>query len=725
MNWLVPDVTIILATILTIFLIFLKVGNSLQVKDTFFRLWALAWLLSICHYLGQLASAVWGPKAAAGELINLVCLAYSAIALVLAAECLRGQSLRRMIPYAAGAAVLFTAWGAVTAFGAPPPHLVGYELALGAVFLIAAVSHWQYQRRNYSVGAVILAYTFFFWAGCFFVIPALASTGLAVHYIQYAYQLSNLPKAIAAISMLIFLLERERANTQRQRDFSENLIENAADGIFILDLDANITKVNRRFANICGRPAEDLIGKPVSTIGPPSEAGTFNEGIAAVFENGVISYMSKAEKACGCTRDILVTCNPIADRSRVVGVMGLVKDITDRVDLEKKVLQAEKMASVGLLVSGVAHEMNNPLTSVLGFTELALADPAITDVMSRRLNVVIAEARRTRNIVQKLLQSVRQQDIERTPVRLNQVITDTITLKEYDFSADKIEIETDLSPDLPLVLADAAELQQVLINLMQNAQQALVESKGGGTITIRTAYERGFVIVDCIDDGPGVASPDRAFDLFYSTKGPGTGTGLGLSICYQTVKSLGGEIWLTNRAVGAKFSFKIPATDIKLAPAVAPQVQPAEVRSKGAVLIIDDEPTILQLSREILASRGFSVDTASNGHEAIKKLTDNRYDVVVSDFRMPGNLSGADIYKWVCENRPELDSNLIFVTGDAISQDAREFFETTRCTVIFKPFTPSELIEAVNTVASSVGAKVASGIEDRADRRSEAGRRPA
>jgi PAS domain S-box-containing protein len=698
MDWLIPDITIILATLCIIFLIFLRVGTYLKVRETFFSLWILAWLLSIFHYVGQMAQANAGRTPMWGGLVNVTFLAYSAIVFIGAAESLRGRKLRQMIPIGAGAAILFTVWGWAAHYSVAP-KITSYlpiNVGLGILFGLAGVSHWRHMRKHYTIGASLLAYSFMCWALIFFVFAILKGTGVMASYIQYMYQFSNLPKPVAAISMLIFLLEAERASAARQRDFSDNVIDHAPDGLFILDLDSNITRANRRFLEICGRPAHELMGKPLCTVAPPSEAPVWNEKLSQVFEGGTVSCGSRIERDPGDVRDVIITSNPIRNEEKTVGAMGIVRDVTEWSQLEHKLRQAEKMASIGLLVSGVAHELNNPLTSVLGFTELALADPAISETMSSRLTMVLSEAKRTRNMIQKLLKAVRHQESDRIPVRIDQVVRDTVALREYDFALNNIAIALDLCPGLPCVLADPSDIQQVLINLLQNAFDAIIESGCGRQVKVRTYFENGSVAVDVVDDGPGISEPAKVFDMFYTTKPTGKGTGLGLSICYQIIKGCGGEISVTNLSPGARFTFKVPPTGLKLTVPVSPE-RAVPVDAKGRVLIVDDEPSILELARLILVTMGgLTIEVASSGAEAIEKLSRSSFDAVVTDYRMPGKIDGSDLYDWICDHQPGLERRVIFMTGDAVNVETHRFLQTSESPVLFKPFQAEELLSVVN-----------------------------
>jgi two-component system NtrC family sensor kinase len=701
MNWILPDISIILATLAIIFVIFLGVGKHLEVKEQFFRLWVAAWALSIVHYIGQFTAQKYDSNS--GEFVDALFLGLSGIIFVVAAESIRGRALRTLAKYCVGAAIILAVWAMADVWGLAPALTNGfrYGYALAALFGLAGLSHWTHNRKEFTIGGAILAYTFFFWSACFIFLTVMGGSTLVAGYQPYFYQFSNLPKPIAAIGMLIYLLEVEKVNEQRQRDFTESLIENAPDGIFILDLEYNLTRVNKRFATMCAKPADELIGKPLAAFIDVPDGSLMSKGALSGEVSGIAEhYQSRIEISGRVPMDVLVTSKPIFNSGRVIGAMGIVKDITDRLRLEQQLRQSEKMASIGLMVSGVAHELNNPLTSVIGFTELALRDSALSPVSSSRLKIVLSEARRTRNIVQKLLSAVRQQKSQRSAVQINQLVADTTALREHDFEINNIEIDTQLDPEMPLVLVDASDIQQVLINLMQNAFDALSETGAGGQLQIRTSHRNGQAIVEVSDDGPGAVEPSKIFDPFYTTKEVGKGTGLGLSICYQIIQSHGGEISAQNQEKGVKFTIKLPAATARLADWTRETRSPVDPMLNGRVLVVDDEPMIVTLCETVLSSAGFEVESCLTGVDALKKLRDSSFDVIVTDYKMPGNISGADIYDWVRVNRPGHQSNIIFMTGDSVNPNTQSFLKECGSPVVFKPFDADELAAKVRVMVS-------------------------
>jgi two-component system, NtrC family, sensor kinase len=232
-------------------------------------------------------------------------------------------------------------------------------------------------------------------------------------------------------------------------------------------------------------------------------------------------------------------------------------DITDAADLQAKLMHTEKMAALGQLVSGVAHEVNNPLAAIVGFTDLLLESPEIPDPSKEELRVILQEAQRTRVIVQNLLSFARQMPAQREPVEINIVLRQTLKLRAYDFSNHGVELIERLEEDLPVVMGDSHQLQQVFLNILNNAYDAVQETRRPGKVEIETSLRDGHIELAFRDNGPGVTHLDRIFDPFFTTKEVGKGTGLGLSICYGIVRAHKGEITARNNPGGQGCTFLV------------------------------------------------------------------------------------------------------------------------------------------------------------------------
>jgi two-component system NtrC family sensor kinase len=263
--------------------------------------------------------------------------------------------------------------------------------------------------------------------------------------------------------------------------------------------------------------------------------------------------------------------NPGGEVNSLVAVMT---DITDVATLQAKLVHTEKMAAVGQLVSGVAHEVNNPLTAILGFADLLMENPELNDQVRDDLQVIIQESQRTREIVQNLLSFARQTPPEKHRVNVNHVLRRTISLRSYDLGSHGIELIEEFDSDLPEILGDAHQLQQVFLNILNNAYDAVGETERRGRIVVTTQHDAGLVEILFRDNGTGIRQPERIFDPFFTTKEVGKGTGLGLSICYGIVREHSGEIISFNNreSEGATFTIRLPVT----------QEHPARAMAKSA-----------------------------------------------------------------------------------------------------------------------------------------------
>jgi two-component system NtrC family sensor kinase len=268
-----------------------------------------------------------------------------------------------------------------------------------------------------------------------------------------------------------------------------------------------------------------------------------------------------------------ISLSPMRDEQNAVNsVVVVMTDITDAALLQAKLAHSEKMATIGRLVSGVAHEVNNPLAAILGFTDLLLENPEVPKAAREDLQIILQETQRTKDIVQDLLSFARQRPVQREPVLINSVLRQTIKLRSYDFASHGVEVTEDFEKALPPALGDSQQLQQVFLNILNNAYDAVQEAGRRGRIRIHTRRQAEMIEVAVSDNGTGIADPERIFDPFYTTKQAGKGTGLGLSICYGIVRAHGGEIqcWNEDAGIGSTFVVRLPvATESALAAAAA------------------------------------------------------------------------------------------------------------------------------------------------------------
>lgn len=364
-------------------------------------------------------------------------------------------------------------------------------------------------------------------------------------------------------------------------------------------------------------------------------------------------------------------------------------------EAQSQLVQAEKMSAVGLLVSGVAHELNNPLAGVVGFSQLLLKEQ-VAEKVRRGLERINKEAERCKKIVRNLQTFARKHTPEKEYIGVNGILEACIELRSYQLRVDNIDVEVDLDANLPKTMADFHQLQQVFINIMVNAHQAMAERGGGGKLTIRTRADGDQIRVEIKDSGPGIPEEvlPRLFDPFFTTKDVGQGTGLGLSICYGIIEEHRGRIYARNAADGgATFVVQLPVVEpemgreraVQQTDSAPPVAGVAGAKGGGNVLVVDDELTIIDILFQVLRADGHRVDTALSGTAALKKIEKERYDVIISDLKMPG-MGGQELYERVKSRDPALASRIIFSTGDTVSAETRRFLEDSGNMYVQKPF---------------------------------------
>jgi signal transduction histidine kinase/ActR/RegA family two-component response regulator len=366
----------------------------------------------------------------------------------------------------------------------------------------------------------------------------------------------------------------------------------------------------------------------------------------------------------------------------------------------ERLKESEKLASLGRMLSGAAHEINNPLTGVVGNLDILLRSPNLDSPVRERLERMQKESQRIIGLVRNLLKVAHRDTGQRAAVDLHQILRETVALRRHDFSAAGFELRLE-APATPLALqGNELELQQVFLNLINNAYDALKESARDPSLTIRVTQEDGQAVVTFEDGGPGMKDPRKVFDHFYTTKEIGKGTGLGLSITHAIVQGHGGRIMAENRSEGgARFTLVFPvssAESSRLAPAPSnDQHRDGAVPLPANILVVEDEYTILELQMAILSSVGASAVGVSTGEEAVKQLQRREYHLVISDLKLPGGFSGQELFRWIEKNRPSLLRRVLFVTGDSASDTTRAFLEQSGRRYLMKPFSVEDYVQAV------------------------------
>jgi two-component system NtrC family sensor kinase len=365
-------------------------------------------------------------------------------------------------------------------------------------------------------------------------------------------------------------------------------------------------------------------------------------------------------------------------------------------------MESDRLAAVGELVAGVAHEVNNPLSSISAFAQLLLRDGSLTQQQRESIEVIRAETMRASQVVKDLLAFARRSEPQRAPLDLNGVVSRTLRMRQYQFSEASVRVEPDLAADLPSVMGDARQLQQVCLNLLTNAVQAMTPG-GGGVLRVRSYAAGGDVRFEVTDTGPGISAAARAhiFEPFFTTKKEGEGTGLGLSVSYGIVTAHGGAIEVADTgASGTTFRVSLPAASAQAnAPETARDSVPLTLRSPLAgikLLFVDDEPALRSGMEAFGQLRGFTVLTASDGRAALETARTTGVDAVVCDLRMPG-MDGFAFHEQLRRERPGLAERTVFITGDVVTTTTSRG-TISRQPVLTKPFAFDRIEEALIAV---------------------------
>jgi len=392
--------------------------------------------------------------------------------------------------------------------------------------------------------------------------------GSVIHSLQNAVAVRDAQGRVVqyrGVMLDITELKTFQAELQHERDFNSKILNNTQSMILVADPAGVVTYANRRCFEAGAYTENDLLGHRLEEFVAPSRREAFAAAFACTLDGQQVDNLELAfVRGDGKTSQLSVNLSPMRDdQGKPTSIVAVMTDITDAALLQAKLMHTEKMAAVGQLVSGVAHEVNNPLTAVLGFADLLVEHPDLPDFAKQDLRVIVQEAQRTKVIVQNLLSFARQTPPQKKPVKVNSILHQTLQLRSYDFHSHGVEIVERLAPELQETVGDAHQLQQVFLNILNNAYDAVRESGRRGRIEIETADADGFIEIAFRDNGDGITFSDRIFDPFFTTKEVGKGTGLGLSICYGIVREHGGEIVCHNNqgGQGACFRVRLPAAE--------------------------------------------------------------------------------------------------------------------------------------------------------------------
>ncbi len=510
-------------------------------------------------------------------------------------------------------------------------------------------------------------------------------------------------------------VQRAEARWRHVHAELRSVLDSVEVGVVLLDPSGRVRFSNGRFAQLFGLGAQDL--------GGAANFEELQESIAKRCEDPAAflapwrSYASGAgepghdefELTRPVRRVIERFSRPVLDnQGRAIGWSELYSDVTGERQIQSKLLQTEKMAAVGQLVSGIAHELNNPLTAIMGYAQLLLGH-GLAPAQLSEAEKVYQQAERARRIVKNLLYFARENKPERSRVDLNEIVERTLALRSYELKVENILVECELDSHLPHTMADPYQLQQVVLNLLVNAEQALLGERGQGHVRIRTSHSAlpaasraGVrILLEVSDDGPGIPPviASRIFDPFFTTKPPGVGTGLGLSIVYGIVQQHGGEVTFESEpGAGAKFVVEMPVVAAPAADRAALSPHAADGHAAvpaGRILVVEDEPTVAQLIVDVLHEEGHHAEAVLDSQDGLTRISRNPYDLVICDLRMP-RLDGPAFYDALIRAGSPIHDKILFITGDTLAPRTIEFLEPNGLPYLAKPFLVEELKLAVN-----------------------------
>jgi PAS domain S-box-containing protein len=532
-------------------------------------------------------------------------------------------------------------------------------------------------------------------------------------------------KPIRLQGTVVDITERKEIEKRlhEEQEFARRVVECFPHLLVVLDREGRFTFVSERIRDVLGVSPEEYMGKPIGQRTDPGDQQKLREMHEDIISGrkSQVQIEIRARHADGTLRSVQVNASPLFDEhGQISGVVSSGQDVTESRRIEQQLAQKEKFAAMGQMMVGAAHELNNPLTAILGVTDL-LRERATDDTTRRQVDLVLKQARRAATIVQNLLAFSRPVTLGRTRLNLGDVVKEVLLLEAATLDQRKIRVTFDAPRDLPPIEGDRKLLKEVFLNIIANAEQAVPPDRGHGALAIKLSRVGNQVRVTLADDGIGIPpeSMDKIFDPFFTTKRPGGSSGLGLTICLAVVKEHGGRIEVestTKSGTAFHVFFPILAESVPEAPdsdsaatggAVREKPLPAgsEAVQGHSVLIVDDEESIREIIQEGLAARGMKVEAAANSEDALAYLAKNSCDVVLCDFNLPG-MNGEKFFERLRSQGQEKLPRFVFMTGELVDTEAMERYRSRGAAVLQKPFHISALVQVLNEILKAQPAQV-------------------
>ncbi|MBI5179765.1 MAG: PAS domain S-box protein [Nitrospinae bacterium] len=505
------------------------------------------------------------------------------------------------------------------------------------------------------------------------------------------------------IAQGIFRDTTERKQSEETLRNLKNAIEQAAEGMIITNAEGIIEYVNPAIEKTSGYSWVELVGESPRLFKSGRHGLEFYRKLWTDIKAGKTWHGEMVNKRKnGDLYEEEMTISPIyGDHGKITHFVGIKRAVTEEKLLRQQLLHSEKLSAIGTFVSGVAHELNNPLTSIIGFSRLLQKEEGVSPAMHEKLGILTTQAGRAANIVKNLLKFSKPQKPHKVTANLNGLVEEMVALNAYSLSGEKVRLVRQYREPSPHVLVDGAQVQQVFVNIIMNATSAMKEAHGGGTLTIITGLTGNTATVFFENTGPPIPENmlDKIFEPFMSSKGPG-GTGLGLYISRGIIAENGGKVWAENLGTaGVRFVVTFPAA----APQQAelPPAGPAPVENLRGLRILyaEDEEAIRQWLASILFAEGVFVQFARDGEEAVRLLDESDYDMILSNVKMP-NMDGFEFGEWLKRARPQYTGKFVLTTGH-IDGRVEEFCSRFGCGYLLKPFEKEDLLAVIARIAAA------------------------
>ena len=492
----------------------------------------------------------------------------------------------------------------------------------------------------------------------------------------------------AALQKLIEIISRS------QQGYRE-LIDHLDQAVFTLSLKGEFLVGNRHLSEILGAPFQDFIGHPFTEFFDSPSLDDARRALPRLQDGawrGILPFRLKKEDQL---RYFSCWFQPLIAGGELTGVIGYARDATNEHQVEIQRSRTEKFAAMGQMLTGAAHELNNPLTAILGVGEL-LRDRASDDASRRHATIILNQARRAADIVQDLLAFSRPPTQGRVSFQLPEVVRQALNARREELRAKNITVRFHAPDNLPSLEGDPRLLSQSLLNIITNAEQAMSPARDSGTLDVSITSDDRQAVVTIADDGPGITPEDlhKIFDPFFTTRRPGGGTGLGLTISMVVIREHGGTIEVHSQP-GAGATFRVVLPFPVQAKAAAPPAPEAATGAPGSlenrsVLVVDDEESIREIVEEGLRARGLLVDCAANVNAALSLLSGHTYDFILCDLNLPGQ-RGSELFERLCGTPQQPALGFVFMTGDVIEPAKVEELSQRGAHVLNKPFQVSAL----------------------------------